>query len=183
MSKISTYLKNSSGSTNVKNVNVFNKKLPSKNELLNILKPYFIKDFHTELNNMVNFIENLLNSEIYLNYLSDYQAPNSEFQNILLDLIPKYNNITQKFRVQMVTISGYIFADNYYDRNDGDNGDISSLEQNVYNNPEILYSILNGAGGMRRCLDRQTQSLRFAFGVKNDWGTIVITRVLYDIPE
>jgi len=159
----------------------FQRRYPTSNELLNILNFKFIHNYLPFVNDMVLFLSNnILNSNTYFEYLSNYQAPDSEFQTMLLNVVPKFDPINQPFRVQMVTISGMVFADNFYD---GNYGDVSQVENNVYNNPEILQSILYGCGGMRRCVDGQTQSLRIAFGVENDYGTTVLTRILYDIPE
>jgi hypothetical protein len=159
----------------------YRKRLPSSNEISKTLKYNFIPRYQPYINDMINYLKNkILNSDKYLSYLNDYISPNEVFQKRLLELIPKFDNFNQPYRIQMITVSGKVFADNFYE---GSIGDVSEYVDNVYNNPEILQTILYGVGGMRRCIDGQTQSLRFAFGVENEYGTIVITRILFDIPE
>jgi len=83
-----------------------------------------------------------------------------------------------RLSVQMVTVSGNIFADSKYSC---ECEEMKSISTNIYNNPEISQAIQAGVGGMARCT-ADTKLLNVCIGTENKWGTIVLTRLIMEVP-
>jgi hypothetical protein len=95
-----------------------------------------------------------------------------------LKLVDKYCACNNPIRVQMVTVSGNIFADSKYSC---ECEEMKSISTNIYNNPEISQAIQAGIGGMSRC-SAETKVLNVCIGTENKWGTLVLTRLIMEVP-
>jgi hypothetical protein len=113
-----------------------------------------------------------------MDLLDNYSLSNSDYQQRLVSMVNHYDISNNPVRVQMVTVSGNIFADSNYSEN---HGDVSTQSTNIYNNPEISQAILVGIGGMARCTTN-TKLLNVCIGTENKWGTIVLTRLIMEVP-
>jgi hypothetical protein len=127
---------------------------------------------------MIDFFNTNLTNVKYMDLLDDYSLSNSEYQKTLVSMVNHYDISNNPVRVQMVTVSGNIFADSNYSEN---YGDVSTQSTNIYNNPEISQAILVGIGGMARCTTN-TKLLNVCIGTENKWGTIVLTRLIMEVP-
>ena len=102
---------------------------------------------------------------------------NGEYQHTLVNMVSQYDISNNPVRVQMVTVSGAIFADSKHPADT----DVTSTS-NIYNNPEIAQAILVGVGGMARC-SRDEKILNICIGTENKWGTVVLTRLIMEVPQ
>ena len=142
------------------------------------LKNKFIIDYQNYIQSMITFFNDKLTNVEYMGLLDDYSLSNGEYQHTLVNMVSQYDISNNPVRVQMVTVSGNVFADSKYV---ADYGDVTSLSTNIYNNPEISQAILVGIGGMARCT-ADTKVLNVCIGIENKWGTIVLTRLIMEVP-
>jgi hypothetical protein len=142
------------------------------------LKNKFIIDYQKYIHYMITFFYNKLSNSVYMGLLANYSLSNDEYQHKLVNMVSQYDISNNPVRVQMVTVSGNVFADSKYVAN---YGDVTSLAANIYNNPEITQAILVGVGGMARCT-ADTKLLNVCIGIENKWGTIVLTRLIMEVP-
>jgi hypothetical protein len=155
----------------------YQQKFPTKEQLEINLNNKFIHDYHQYIEQMISFFKDKLSNNSYMTMLNDYTLSNKEYQTRLINMVNQYNiSNNQAIRVQMVTVSGAIFADN----NHPADTDVTSTP-NVYNNPEIAQAILVGVGGMARCT-ADTKLLNVCIGIENKWGTVVLTRLIMNVP-
>jgi hypothetical protein len=153
---------------------------PTTEQLWNVSIDRFKSMYYSYIANMIDLFSSKLNNPIYLSLMNDFDRSNESFQEELVKLVSQYDPITNPVRVQMVTCSGNVFADSLYP---ADYGNVSPQEVNLYNNPEIAQALLSGIGGIRRCFDGKTQTLHMCIGCENKYGTIVLTRLIYYVPE
>ena len=138
----------------------------------------FVAAYETNIHDMIVFFHNKLNNDNYMDLLNNYKLTNAESQEKLLDLVEQYSiNNSPYIRVQIVTPSGKIYADNKYPRS---YGDVTNESTNIYNNPEISQAILVGIGGMARCTPT-TKLLHVCIGTENKWGTTILTRLIMEV--
>ena len=142
------------------------------------LKNKFIIAYQNYIQSMITFFNDKLTNVEYMGLLDDYSLSNGEYQHTLVNMVSQYDISNNPVRVQMVTVSGNVFADSKYV---ADYGDVTSLSTNIYNNPEISQAILVGIGGMARCT-ADTKVLNVCIGIENKWGTIVLTRLIMEVP-
>ena len=151
---------------------------PTIQQLQLNLNNKFINHYGGYVNSMIGFFNKKLTNVDYMNLLDDYSLSNREYQGKLVSMVNHYDISNNPVRVQMVTVSGNIFADSNYSEN---HGDVSTQSTNIYNNPEISQAILVGIGGMARCTTN-TKLLNVCIGTENKWGTIVLTRLIMEVP-
>jgi len=151
---------------------------PTIQQLQLNLNNKFIIGYRKYVHSMIDFFNTNLTNVKYMDLLDDYSLSNSEYQKTLVSMVNHYDISNNPVRVQMVTVSGNIFADSNYSEN---YGDVSTQSTNIYNNPEISQAILVGIGGMARCTTN-TKLLNVCIGTENKWGTIVLTRLIMEVP-
>jgi len=151
---------------------------PTIQQLQLNLNNKFIIGYRKYVHSMIDFFNTNLTNVKYMDLLDDYSLSNSEYQKTLVSMVNHYDISKNPVRVQMVTVSGNIFADSNYSEN---YGDVSTQSTNIYNNPEISQAILVGVGGMARCTTN-TKLLNVCIGTENKWGTIVLTRLIMEVP-
>lgn len=138
----------------------------------------FVAAYEKNIHDMIVFFHDKLNNDNYMDLLNNYKLTYAESQEKLLDLVEQYNiDESPSVRVQIVTPSGKIYADNKYPRS---YGDVTNESTNIYNNPEISQAILVGIGGMARCMPT-TKLLNVCIGTANKWGTTVLTRLIMEV--
>jgi hypothetical protein len=151
---------------------------PTIQQLQLNLNNKFINHYGGYVNSMIKFFNANLTNVKYMDLLDNYSLSNSDYQQRLVSMVNHYDISNNPVRVQMVTVSGNIFADSNYSEN---HGDVSTQSTNIYNNPEISQAILVGVGGMARCTTN-TKLLNVCIGTENKWGTIVLTRLIMEVP-
>ena len=151
---------------------------PTIKQLQLNLNNKFINRYRGYVNSMIDFFNKKLTNVNYMDLLDNYSLSNSDYQKTLVSMVNNYDISNNPVRVQMVTVSGNIFADSNYSEN---HEDVSTQSTNIYNNPEISQAILVGIGGMARCTTN-TKSLNVCIGTENKWGTIVLTRLIMEVP-
>ena len=151
---------------------------PTIKQLQLNLNNKFINHYGGYVNSMIKFFNANLTNVKYMDLLDNYSLSNSDYQQRLVSMVNHYDISNNPVRVQMVTVSGNIFADSNYSEN---HGDVSTQSTNIYNNPEISQAILVGIGGMARCTTN-TKLLNVCIGTENKWGTIVLTRLIMEVP-
>ena len=152
-------------------------KFPTKEQLEINLKNKFIDNYHQYVEKMILFFNDKLSNDIYMTLLDDYNLSNNAYQTFLVDMVNQYHIDNNPIRVQMVTVSGAIFADSKHPADT----DVTSTS-NIYNNPEIAQAILVGVGGTARC-SRDEKILNICIGTENKWGTVVLTRLIMEVPQ
>ena len=151
---------------------------PTIKQLQLNLNNKFINRYRGYVNSMIDFFNKKLTNVNYMDLLDNYSLSNSDYQKTLVSMVNNYDISNNPVRVQMVTVSGNIFADSNYSEN---HEDVSTQSTNIYNNPEISQAILVGVGGMARCTTN-TKLLNVCIGTENKWGTIVLTRLIMEVP-
>jgi hypothetical protein len=150
---------------------------PTMSQLMEYSKGLLLPKYHSYLQRIFSYVLHKLNNRRFKNIIDSFEWTNAQYQREFLSLIDKFNSTNQRIRVQLVTPSGVVYADNKYDK------DATLSEPNAFNNPDFIRALLFGFGAVRRCENNKDDVLFFTIAIHNSSGTPICVRIKYTIPN